>query len=389
MMLIDVPLPAQVDPEIDDRTLYRRVVELAKQERQLRVLFIIFLGVFEGRRLHLKAGYPSLFAWLTGRLKFRNASAFRRSTAAALCRRMPVCAVYLHEGRISLTKLCCLRESLAPENCVALLEQAASMTEREVEVLAAQLHPDAVTRATRDSIRPLVTRPAATQCDLFAAAASAPPAAPSPMDAPAPPVATSPQTAPAPQAEPPPVTPPPVRHLVRMTVGAEFLRLLDDVRAALSHSHPGASLETLLGECMRTTLTVRHARTRGETKRPRASKPAADKDRSPSRHVPAALRREIWRRDGSRCTFVAADGTRCSATRRLEIHHDTAFALGGPTDLASCRLVCHAHNDLLARRDFGDEFVERAIADARCRRASERSADASLTSSGGSDAGEA
>ena len=71
----------------------------------------------------------------------------RGSTAAALCRRMPMVAVYLHEGRISLTKLCHLKDSLAPENCLALLEQAASMTEREVEVLAAQLHPEAARTA--------------------------------------------------------------------------------------------------------------------------------------------------------------------------------------------------------------------------------------------------
>jgi len=321
------------------------VVELAKKERAFRVDFIIALGPFEERRLHLRAGYSSLFAWLTERMRFPNASAFRRQTAARLCRRMPAAAAYLREGRLSLTKLCSLKDSLAPENCLALLEQAASMTEREVEVLAAQLHPDAVTKATRDTIRPLSCGPPPSQGELFA---TAPP---------------SPAVSPPSVAVPAPEAVPAARHVVRMTVGGEFLKLLEDVRAAFSHSHPGAPLEVLFGECMKIALEVRHARSRGKARRPRAPKEASPKNGS--RYVPAALRRQIWERDGGRCTFVAEDGTRCATTHRLEIHHDIPFALGGPTDAASCRLMCKGHNDLMARRDFGDELMDRVAGRAR------------------------
>ena len=315
-MLIEVPAPTPVDPDTDDAALLERVVALAQEERAKRADFILSLAAVEEKRLHLRAGFPSLFAWLTDRLHFSRASAFRRVTAAHLCRRMPAVAAYLREGRLSLTKLCYLKDSLDPENCLALLEHAASMTEREVEILAAQLHPDAVARAPRDSIKPLAPSP--------------PPAPPAP---------------------------PPVRHLVKMTVGPDFLKLLDDVRDALGHSHPGASLEVLLAECMKIALASRHARSRGHTSRPRTV--SDEEAASSSRHVPAPLRRELWRRDGARCTFVADDGTRCSATRRLEVHHDVPFALGGPTDTAHCRLLCKAHNHLLARRDFGDEHMDR------------------------------
>jgi len=345
-MLIEVPAPTPVDPDTDDAALLERVVALAQEERAKRADFILSLAAVEEKRLHLRAGFPSLFAWLTDRLHFSRASAFRRVTAAHLCRRMPAVAAYLREGRLSLTKLCYLKDSLDPENCLALLEHAASMTEREVEILAAQLHPDAVARAPRDSIKPLAPSPPPAppappppQPDLFSA-----PSSPSPV--PPPPV-------------PPPVpaAPPPVRHLVKMTVGPDFLKLLDDVRDALGHSHPGASLEVLLAECMKIALASRHARSRGHTSRPRTV--SDEEAASSSRHVPAPLRRELWRRDGARCTFVADDGTRCSATRRLEVHHDVPFALGGPTDTAHCRLLCKAHNHLLARRDFGDEHMDR------------------------------
>lgn len=359
-MLIEVPAPAPVDPDIADRSLVARVVALAKQERALRADFILSLGVFEERRLHLKAGYPTLFAWLTDRLHFSRASAFRRATAARLCRKMPAAAAYLAEGRLSLTKLCYLKDSLAPDNCLDLLEQAASMTEREVELLALQLHPSAMTKATRDTIRPVVvgptTIPAHTenQGDLFSAAA-APPPPPAPQRSPTPTTVTVPEQPPA----PPLPMPAPARHLVRMTVGLEFMTLLDEVRAAMSHSHPGASLEVLLGECMKLALAARHARTRAHTRRPREPAGAPTSTTIGSRYLPAPLRREVWLRDAGRCTFVSEDGTRCPATRRLEIHHDIPFAMGGPTDAAHCRIMCKGHNDLLARRDFGDAHMDR------------------------------
>ena len=36
-MLIDVPAPDAIDPNLDDRSLYKLVVELAKKERAFRV----------------------------------------------------------------------------------------------------------------------------------------------------------------------------------------------------------------------------------------------------------------------------------------------------------------------------------------------------------------
>jgi len=43
----------------------------------------------------------------------------------------------------------------------------------------------------------------------------------------------------------------------------------------------------------------------------------------------------------------------------LEIHHEHAFALGGPSTLENLRLMCRSHNAFLAERDFGRAHVER------------------------------
>jgi 5-methylcytosine-specific restriction endonuclease McrA len=82
-------------------------------------------------------------------------------------------------------------------------------------------------------------------------------------------------------------------------------------------------------------------------------------NRGGGRHVPAAIRREVWRRDEGQCTFEDSGGRRCEERAGLEIHHEHAFALGGPTTLDNLRLLCRAHNALLAERDLGRAQVER------------------------------
>jgi hypothetical protein len=76
-----------------------------------------------------------------------------------------------------------------------------------------------------------------------------------------------------------------------------------------------------------------------------------------SRHIPAAVRREVWQRDGGRCTFSDARGVRCRATRAIEFHHEHPYALGGPHCAENIMLRCRSHNELAAERDFGRELV--------------------------------
>jgi 5-methylcytosine-specific restriction endonuclease McrA len=85
---------------------------------------------------------------------------------------------------------------------------------------------------------------------------------------------------------------------------------------------------------------------------------AAARDAERKRHVPAAVRRAVWSRDKGRCTFTDSDGRRCHERSGLEMHHELAFALGGPTNPENLRLVCRAHNTLLAERDFGKAHME-------------------------------
>jgi 5-methylcytosine-specific restriction endonuclease McrA len=77
-----------------------------------------------------------------------------------------------------------------------------------------------------------------------------------------------------------------------------------------------------------------------------------------SRHIPNAVRRSVLERDSLRCTFVSQDGKHCGEQGWLELHHEHPFALGGPPSEANIRMLCRAHNQLLAERDFGPLFMQ-------------------------------
>jgi hypothetical protein len=88
------------------------------------------------------------------------------------------------------------------------------------------------------------------------------------------------------------------------------------------------------------------------------TRPRAARDATPgSRHIPAAVRREVWRRDGARCAFVGTAG-RCAERGFLELHHVVPFAQGGQATTANIELRCRAHNAYEAELEFGS-FVLR------------------------------
>ena len=66
---------------------------------------------------------------------------------------------------------------------------------------------------------------------------------------------------------------------------------------------------------------------------------------SPSRYIPVAVKREVWRRDQGCCSYVDRDsGRRCGSRYRLEIDHIVPFALGGDAQPPNLRLRCEAHH---------------------------------------------
>ncbi len=78
-----------------------------------------------------------------------------------------------------------------------------------------------------------------------------------------------------------------------------------------------------------------------------------------SRHIPPAVRDEVFVRDGGRCTYIGKDGRRCEETWNLEMDHIVPYAKGGDNSPENLRLLCPAHNRLAAERAYGKEHMDK------------------------------
>ncbi|GEM_PF-3397340 len=79
------------------------------------------------------------------------------------------------------------------------------------------------------------------------------------------------------------------------------------------------------------------------------------RDSTPSRAIPFAIRRTIWRRDQGACRYHDLEsGRRCPSRFGLEIDHIIPWSHGGSShDPANLRLLCRAHHRLVTEKTFG------------------------------------
>jgi 5-methylcytosine-specific restriction endonuclease McrA len=77
-----------------------------------------------------------------------------------------------------------------------------------------------------------------------------------------------------------------------------------------------------------------------------------------TRHIPAAVRAEVFQRDGGQCAFMTDDGKRCECREALQYDHVVPLSQGGRTSVDNLRLLCAAHNQYEADRKLGRGFME-------------------------------
>jgi len=146
----------------------------------------------------------------------------------------------------------------------------------------------------------------------------------------------------------------PARYKVTFTASAELRDKLQRLQALM----PARDLACVIDVAVSTDLERREAKRFGKTNKPR--KQIDDADTSPGvRGISAAVKRFVWARDGGQCTFVSADGRRCSERHALEFHHGEPYGVGGDRSPDNIRLACRAHNLYMAEQDYGKEKMDR------------------------------
>ena len=144
----------------------------------------------------------------------------------------------------------------------------------------------------------------------------------------------------------------PERYKIQFTASRETHDKLRHAQELLRHVVPSGDVAVVVDRALSALITQLEKQKCAATSRPRDGRTAAPG----SRHIPAAVRREVWRRDGGRCVFMGTRG-RCREQGWLEFHHVVPFAAGGAPEASNIQLRCRAHNLYEAELFFGADVV--------------------------------
>jgi len=429
--------------ELHNEALLDKLHELVHTERHVTAELLRVLIEVDRRMLYAERGYSSLFAYCVDVLNMSEPSIGVRIHAARCCSRFPRLLDMLHDGRLHLSAIILLAPRLQSNNFEQLVAMASNKSKRQLQQSLADLNPKPdvppsirklpQSKQRADSARQSSTEPAAPCQSAQPAApcpsASAGPSTPSGLTgclpstgeaAPALPLQpTAPVAAPAPAAAAPSTpacTPAAVsrsaleplgnnRYKIQLTASQRLKDKLEQAAQLLQHRIGRTDMPALIEHALDRLIAEENKRQHGATDQPRqprqtlsdACATAADdsgvstgkptnacadnEPRPASRHIPNHVKREVYARDQGQCTFVSPDGHRCSERGGLQYHHEVPFGKGGESRSANVRLLCRAHNALLARHDYGQDTIEACIARSRQRSEPARAAVAGPDSS--------
>ncbi|MFB3117853.1 MAG: HNH endonuclease, partial [Myxococcota bacterium] len=357
--------------DLSSDQLLARLLELVHRDRELEAELIEHLAEVDARRLYLREGCSSMFAYCVQVLRFAEAVAYKRIAAMRAARRHPELLTALRNGELHLTAVSLLAPQLAAENVSELLAAARHRTADEIRRMLADRRPkpDVASLLRRRPISSLRSAErvgrSATKVEIQQTALekerglpATPPDLSTRPSAPAPTQTTNVSAATASFSR----SPEPLggdRYLIRFTADGELHAQILELKALMRHQIPDGDVGKIVAKAVAVLLQQRRAQKFGECSTPRASRTARTASSSPSRQIPAAIRRAVSKRDGECCTFVAATGRRCGSRDFLEFHHRRPWARHRSHAVDEITLRCRAHNQYEAERDFGVKHMER------------------------------
>jgi hypothetical protein len=293
--------------------------ELAARACVVEADLVAHLAEIDARELYRARAFSSMFSFCVGELGFSGDVAYNRILVARAGRRWPAVMDALRLRHVHLAGLRLLAPHLTEENHAALLAEANGKSKRKIEELVARIAPRP---PVPTSIRQ-VPDPSGTQARAI------------------------------------------IEPLSEATFKIEFTgsrALRDKLRQAqdlLQHRVPDRDLATVIEKAVDLLIEKVSKERLALVDRPR-KKLEETSVVATSRYIPAAVRRAVVIRDGSRCTFVDETcGRRCEETSGLEFDHVDGYARTKRHDPRFIRLLCGPHHRLVTETTYGPAFAER------------------------------
>ncbi|MBX2987278.1 MAG: HNH endonuclease [Bdellovibrionaceae bacterium] len=284
--------------QLKDQDLLSTLRELAHDERNSCLRLIQHLREMDARKLYLRIGYPSLFEYVMKELRLSAGAAYRRIQAMRLITDVPELEEKVASGELQLVSAAQLQgffqsekkrnRSYSLDDKLELVEQLKGCSVPEAEKELVKINPQF---QRQERPRPL----------------------------------------------------PDSRYELTLLLTEELRYQLDELRHLLSHRNPNMNYVQLV-EFLADLALKKYSPNR-QRHRPRPIAPPGAEMKFMSRMIPAALRTEVWLRDGGSCSYTHPEtGRRCGSKHLLQVDHIHPLRLGGKTESKNLRLLCSAHN---------------------------------------------
>lgn len=314
---------------LPDHQLLTETDTIAAHDRQVTLRLLVRLREIERRKLYLKQGYSSMFIYCTSRLRMSESVAVRRLRTARCLVRFPQLGQLLESGETSACAVSSIAKYLSSENVDVLTERLRGKSRREVERIVAELEPR--TMLPLDRVRTLVL-PVTETARNFTATGGGKESATLEGDH---------------ERESR------VFATIQFTAREEFMAKVERARALVWHQFPNPTFEQLFELGLDALIALRDPAERQKRREKRASFAGKALAKSGKRYVSAAVRDQVFARDGFRCSYVGPDGRRCTATVALQVDHVVPVARGGASRADNLRILCAEHNRFEAERLMG------------------------------------
>lgn len=284
---------------LSNEALVEELKKLRRIERETSADILLYLSEIDRRQFYRDLGYSSLFSFCREALGYSEGGAQRRILAARALKDNPEIYKLLREGKVSLCSVANVSKVIGPGNKESILSEIQGKSKLEVQKIAASYQGPVFVKK-KETIKVLSVIDA---LPLFQE--------------------TTPETC----------------YTVTLQVDDEFMALVDKAKASIGPQ----PMSEVLRRTLKAFVTKKFRKSRRPLKR--------------SRYIPQSIRADVYNRDNHQCAFVSGSGHRCQETHGLQIDHIIPFSKGGSNTASNLRLLCRAHNQLLAEKLLGKEFM--------------------------------
>lgn len=322
--------------------LYEELKSLAAQERKITNEILLLMNRIQKERIYLEWGFSSMYEVLVRGLGYSSSAAFRRIEAAKILLSVPEVEEKLEAGQVNLT-------TLARAQTIMKAQEKATgkrlTTDFKKRVISA-IEEKSADEAERSLFQMMPESKSTVNQERR--------------------VAVDDET---------------TRHT--MNFSKRMSENLKRAKEVLSHKFPNATDAQILGfaleflldrtdplkkvECNRRESTKLKATkasepkaTETKTTEPKATVPKVSAPKVTAAAAAGRVRRNLLKAAEGSCTYrYPATGRICGSRYQLEIDHIRPKAFGGDNRPENLRVLCRAHNLMMADRAFGKPHMGR------------------------------